>query len=141
MEVHQRVHKNQRSRSKFKEKRRTRAPDFVHHRYSLGVQMSALQVHRETKQASLEQIEVHDGVLRHHQQKQLEVYQRPLSCDIMVHVVQKDLLVEHVHLMEHRADQERGAYAVFGDEKQSWDHVKCDLGCYLRSPHFRALNC
>jgi hypothetical protein len=95
--------------------------------------MSALQVHQEAKRLSLvqmkrEQIEVHDGVLRHHQQKQLEVYQRPLPGDIMVHVVEKDLLVEHVHLMEHRTNQERGAQAVSGDKKQSWDHVKCDFG-------------
>jgi hypothetical protein len=36
--------------------------------------------------------------------------------------------VEHVYLMEHRADQKRGTYAVLGDKKQSRDHVKGDLG-------------
>jgi len=90
--------------------------------------MDALLDIWETNTVSLEQIKVHDGVLRHHQQKQLEVYQSPLSGDIMVDVVQKNLLVEHVYLMEHRADQKRGTYAVLGDKKQSWDHVKGDLG-------------
>ena len=59
-----------------------------------------------------EQIEVHDGLLRHDQQKQLEVYQSPLPGDIVVHIVQKDLLVEHVNLMVHRGDHKGCAYAV-----------------------------
>jgi hypothetical protein len=47
------------------------------------------------------QIEVDHCILSHDHQENLEVYQSPLPGNVMVDIVQKDLLVEHIDLVEH----------------------------------------